>query len=100
MNTSVTYLFTYSLIHPLVPTALQRRHAQAVRDRSSSYKIDYVIVIKNFLNPEEHQNPISGSKVTAFLLKGWILPIGGPSAVEGLCLQPAQQASFHLFHCS
>ena len=41
------------------------------------YKIDYVIVIKSFLNPEGHQNPISVSKVTAILLKGWILPIGG-----------------------
>ena len=45
--------------------------------RKPSYKIDSVIVIKNFLNPEGHQNPISGSKVTAMLLKGWILPIGG-----------------------
>ena len=49
-------------------------------------------MIKNFLNPEGHQNPISGSKVTAILLKGWILPIGGASAGEGLRLQPAQQA--------
>ena len=52
----------------------------------------YVAVIKNFLNPEGHQNPISGSKVTAILLKGRILPIGGASAGEGLRLQPAQQA--------
>ena len=44
---------------------------------SSSYKIDHVIVIKNMLNPEGHQNPISGAKVTVFLLKEWILPIGG-----------------------
>ena len=72
------------MTHPFPPTALRRRHAQAVRDSSSSYKIDYVIVIKNFLNPEGHQNPISGSIVTAILLKGWILPIGGASAVEGL----------------
>ena len=42
------------------------------------------MVIKTFLNPEGLQNPISGSKVTAILLKGWILPIGGVSAVEGL----------------
>jgi hypothetical protein len=27
-------------------------------------------VIKSFLNPEGHQNPISGSKVTVILLKG------------------------------
>ena len=57
-----------------------------------SYKIDYVVVIKNFLNPKGHQNPISGSQVTAILLKGWILPIGAASAGEGLRLQPAQQA--------
>ena len=30
-------------------------------------------MIKNFLNNERHQNPISGSNVTAILLKGWIL---------------------------
>ena len=66
------------------PTALRRRHAQTVRDSSSSYKIDYVIVIQNFLNPEGLQNPFNGSKVTVILLKGWISPIGGASAVEGL----------------
>ena len=69
---------------PFPPTALRRRHAQTVRDSSSSYKIDYVIVIKTFLNPEEHQNRISGLKVTVILLKGWILPMGGASSVEGL----------------
>jgi hypothetical protein len=37
-------------------------------------------VIKNLLNLEGPQNPISGSKVTAILLNGWILPIGGASA--------------------
>ena len=51
-------------------------------------------MIKTFLNPEGHQNPISGSKVTVILLKGWILPIGEASAGEGLRLQPAQQACF------
>ena len=35
---------------------------------------------------EGHQNPISGLKGTAILLKGWILPIGGASAGEGLRL--------------
>ena len=30
-------------------------------------------MIKDFLNPKGHQNPISGSKVTVILLKGWIL---------------------------
>ena len=73
-----------SLIHSLTdsvilysPTALQRHHTQTVREMSSSYEIDYVIMINNFLNPEGHENPISASKVKAILLKGWILPIGG-----------------------
>ena len=66
-----------SVSQPFPPTALRRRHAQTVRDSTSSYKIDYVIVIKKLLNPEWHQNPTGGSKVTAILLKGWILPIGG-----------------------
>ena len=44
----------------------------------------HVILIKTFLNPEGHQNRISGSKVTAILVKGWILPIGGASSVDGL----------------
>ena len=35
------------------------------------------MVIKTFLNPEGHQNSISGSKVMAILLKGWILAIDG-----------------------
>ena len=51
-------------------------------------------MIKNFLNPEGHQNSISGSKVTAILQKGWIWPIGEASVGEGLRLQPAQQAFF------
>ena len=69
---------------PFPPIALRRRHAQTIRDSSSSYKIDYVVVIKTFLNPEGHQNRISGLKVTAILLKGWILSIGEASSVEGL----------------
>ena len=84
LNKHLRHSFIHSVSEPFPPTALWRRHAQTGRDRASSYKIDYVIVIKNFLNPEGHQNPISGSKVTAILLKGWILPIGGASAGEGL----------------
>ena len=41
-------------------------------------------MIKNFLNPEGHQNPINGSEVMAILLKGQILPIDEASAVEGM----------------
>ena len=57
-------------------------------------------MIKNFLNPKGHQNPISASKVTAILLRGWILPIGEASSGEGLILQPAQQACFWRRHFS
>ena len=55
---------------PLVPTVLRRRQAQIVKDSSSSYKIHYIIVIKNFLNPEGYQNRIAGAKVMVLLLKG------------------------------
>ena len=40
--------------------------------------------MKNILNPKGHQNCISGAKVAAILLKVWILPFGGSSAVEGM----------------
>ena len=36
----------------------------------------------------------AGSEVTAILPSGWILSIGGASAVKALCMQPAQQACF------
>ena len=55
---------------------LWRHHTKTVRDSSFSCKIDYVAVIKNFLNIKANQNPISGSEVTAILLKGWIWPFG------------------------
>ena len=69
---------------PFPPAASRRRHAQTVRDSFSSYKINSFVVIKTFLNHEGHQNRITGSKVKIILLKGWILPIGGASLVEGL----------------
>ena len=46
-----------------------------VRDSSSINKIDYFIVIKDFLDLEGHQNPINGSEVIAILQKEWIWPI-------------------------
>ena len=39
---------------------------------------------------------LGDSKVTGYLLKGWILPIGGASEGKGLRLQLAQQAGFYL----
>ena len=47
-----------------------------VEDGVFSHKIDYVNI---FLR-------MTGSKVEAILLNGWILPIGGASALEGLRL--------------
>ena len=76
-NSLRIHSFINSVSRPFPPTAVRRRHAQTVRDTTSSYKIDYVIMIKTFLNPEGHQIPFSGSKVKAILLKGWIWPIGG-----------------------
>ena len=63
-----------------------------VEDGAFSHKIDYVTTSEEILNQEGHQNCITGSKVTAILLNGWILPIGGASAMKGLRLEPAQQA--------
>ena len=54
-------------------------------------------MIKNFVSPKRHPNPIIGSKVTAIFMKGWILPIGEVALGKGLGLQPAQQAFLHSF---
>ena len=51
-------------------------------------------MFKEILNLKGYPNRITDSKVTAILLYGWILPIGGASAVKGLRLLPAQQACF------
>ena len=60
--------------------SLRRRHALTIADGAFSHKIDYVTIFKEILNPEGHPNHITGSKVTAILLNGWILPIGGASS--------------------
>ena len=43
-----------------------------VADGAFSHKIDYVIIFEGILNLEGHPNRITGSKVTAILLNGWI----------------------------
>ena len=68
-----------------------------VEDGAFSHKRYYVTIFKEILNLEGNPNCITGSKVTAILLNGWILPIGGASAVKSLRLQPAQQASFYIY---
>ena len=57
-----------------------RRHAQTVKNGAFSHKINYINIFTEILNPEGHQNCCIGSKVTAILLNGWILPTGGASS--------------------
>ena len=51
---------------------------------------------KEILNHEGHSNRITVSRVTAILLNGWILPVGGASSGR-VCAQPTKQACFHKF---
>ena len=51
-----------------------------VTDSAFSHKIDYVTIFQDILYLEGHPNRITSSKVTAILLNGWILPIGGASS--------------------
>ena len=60
--------------------SLQRRHALKVADSAYSHEIDYVTIFEEILNPEGHPICTYGSKVTAILLNGWILPIVGASS--------------------
>ena len=48
-----------------------------MEDGAFSHKIDYVTIFWENLNLEAHLNRITGSKVTAILQKGGILPIDG-----------------------
>ena len=57
------------------------------------------MVIKNFLNPEGHQNPISGSKITE-VTKGVDFAYLWSFIGKGLRLQPAQQACFNKGNCT
>ena len=52
-----------------------------VGDGAFSLKIEYVAIFQVILNLEGHLTRITGLRVTAILLKGWILPIDGASAV-------------------
>ena len=54
-------------------------------EKSGKFSQRYTFQFKNgvchsdtdFINPKGHKNCITGSKVTAILMKGWILPFGG-----------------------
>ena len=66
-----------SVSDPLVKIYLRRRHAQMVKIGASSRKTNYIDSFSENLNLEGHYNRCIGSKVTAILLNGWILPTGG-----------------------
>ena len=52
------------------------------------------------INLDGHPNRITGSRVTAIFLNGYIFPIGGIASVKGLRQQPAQQAWYEWFHAT
>ena len=60
-----------------VKISLRRRHAPMVENGAFSHKVDFVLIFKEILNLEGHPKCITGSKVMAILLNGWILPING-----------------------
>ena len=67
--------------------SLQRRHALKVEDGALSQSVGQSasqFFFKEILYLEGHPNHITGSRVTANLQNGWILPISGASPVEGL----------------
>ena len=68
----------------------RRHHTLMFEDGAFSHKIDYITIFKENLNPERYPNRITSSQVTAILMNGLILPIGGASAGKGLRLQPVQ----------
>ena len=69
--------------------SLRRRHAQMVRNGAFSHKIDYITIFLEILYLEGHQNCITGSRVTAILLNGWIFTIeqSGEASRWRVCYQ-------------
>ena len=61
----------------LLKISLQRRHAQIVKNCTSSHNTNYIDIFLEILNLAGHQNHCFGSTVTAILLNWWILPTGG-----------------------
>ena len=78
---------------------LRRRHALAVADGAFSHKIGYVMIVKEILNTKGHPNRITGSKVTAILMNGWILPIGG-ALLGRVCSCSLRSRLVFLFFCN
>ena len=83
-----------SVHEPFPPTVLWRRNAQTVRDSSSRYKIDYLIVIKNFLNPKRVSQSRQWFKSYSHFTEGVDFAYWWSYIRKGLSLQRAQQACF------
>ena len=66
LNRNLARMAEASLVDPY-------RHAQTVKNGASSHKTNYI----DILNLVGHLNRCIGTKVTAILLNGWILPNGG-----------------------
>ena len=51
-----------------------------------SQKINYITIFLEIINLKGHQNHITGTRVMAILLIGWIFPIGqsGEGTLKGL----------------
>ena len=57
--------------------SLRHRHALIVEDGAFSHEIGYVTIFRDILDLKGHPNRNAGSKVTAILLNGCNLPVGG-----------------------
>ena len=68
---------------------LRRRQAPMVKNGAFSYKTDYITFFLENLNLKRHQNRITGSRVVAILLNGWIFSIGqiGEASRWRVCYQ-------------
>ena len=85
--------------------SLRRKHALTVEDGDISHKIEYVTIFKEILNTEGHSNRITGSKVTAILLKGGLFPLvelhwegSAPAACASGLLKEVRPSSFFSIH--
>ena len=83
---------------PFPPTAfLRRHHAQTVIDSSSSYKIEYVIGMKNFLYPKRASKLHQWFKNYGYFTEGVNFDYWWSCIGKVLRLQPAQQACYYHF---
>ena len=63
--------------HPWVKISLWRPHAQTVKDGAFSHKTNFIDILSEILNLEEHLNLCISSEVTSIFLNGCILITGG-----------------------